>query len=161
MSARPVVTRVSHATRPSGSSFRIASRIASEIWSAILSGWPSVTDSDVKRLRVLPMVLRSKAALRRSAEFSRAGDLSRAKNQETRRAVAPAVRRREPGRAKDHVVSTLVKEPASRSHERDQKLEVGFGIFFERGVVKDHVEQRKGAFARWPSPLFPLRRITG
>src|SRR5688500_15548708 len=29
----------------------MASRTASEIWSAILSGCPSVTDSDVKRLR--------------------------------------------------------------------------------------------------------------
>ena len=27
----------------------IASRIASETWSQSLSGWPSVTDSDVKR----------------------------------------------------------------------------------------------------------------
>jgi hypothetical protein len=32
-----------------GSSLRMASRTASEIWSAILSGCPSVTDSDVKR----------------------------------------------------------------------------------------------------------------
>src|SRR5690348_17619089 len=47
----PVVTRVSQATRPIGSSFRTASRTASEIWSAILSGWPSVTDSEVKRKR--------------------------------------------------------------------------------------------------------------
>src|SRR3982751_4529536 len=45
----PVVVAVSHATRASGSSLTIASRIASEIWSHILSGWPSVTDSDVKR----------------------------------------------------------------------------------------------------------------
>ena len=45
----PVVTNVSHATRPVGSSVRIASRTESEIWSAILSGWPSVTDSDVNR----------------------------------------------------------------------------------------------------------------
>src|SRR4029450_38393 len=44
---RPVVISVSQATRPLGSSFRIASRTESEIWSAILSGWPSVTDSDV------------------------------------------------------------------------------------------------------------------
>src|SRR5690349_7726549 len=29
----------------------MASRIASLIWSAILSGWPSVTDSEVKRRR--------------------------------------------------------------------------------------------------------------
>jgi hypothetical protein len=43
----PVVSRVSQATRPRGSSSRIASRMASEIWSAILSGWPSVTDSEV------------------------------------------------------------------------------------------------------------------
>ena len=35
---RPVVSRVSHATRPDGSSVRMASRTASEIWSAILSG---------------------------------------------------------------------------------------------------------------------------
>src|SRR3954470_21601378 len=44
----PVVSSVSHATRPMGSSAMMASRIASEIWSAILSGWPSVTDSEVK-----------------------------------------------------------------------------------------------------------------
>ena len=46
---RPVVRRDSQATRPRGSSARIASRTASEIWSAILSGWPSVTDSEVNR----------------------------------------------------------------------------------------------------------------
>ena len=40
--------RVSQATRPAGSSSRTASRTASEIWSAILSGWPSVTDSELK-----------------------------------------------------------------------------------------------------------------
>src|SRR5215210_1347996 len=46
---RPVVTSVSHATRPCGSSASTASSTLSEIWSAILSGWPSVTDSDVNR----------------------------------------------------------------------------------------------------------------
>src|SRR5918997_159233 len=46
---RPVLTSVSQATRPLGSSRRTASRTPSEIWSAILSGWPSVTDSEVKR----------------------------------------------------------------------------------------------------------------
>src|SRR5436190_15302977 len=51
MKAMPVVTRVSHATRPVGSSRSTASRTASEIWSAILSGCPSVTDSDVKKWR--------------------------------------------------------------------------------------------------------------
>ena len=46
---RPVVSRVSTATRDSGSVVSAASTIASEIWSATLSGWPSVTDSEVKR----------------------------------------------------------------------------------------------------------------
>jgi hypothetical protein len=45
----PVVTKVSQATRPSGSTARIASRTASEIWSASLSGCPSVTDSEENR----------------------------------------------------------------------------------------------------------------
>jgi hypothetical protein len=45
----PVLTSVSQATRPSGSSAKTASRTPSEIWSAILSGWPSVTDSEVNR----------------------------------------------------------------------------------------------------------------
>src|SRR6478736_4530724 len=45
---RPVVISVSHATRPSASSASTASSTESEIWSAILSGWPSVTDSEVK-----------------------------------------------------------------------------------------------------------------
>src|SRR6478609_4546758 len=47
--AIPVLTSVSQATRPSGSSAITASRTPSEIWSEILSGWPSVTDSEVKR----------------------------------------------------------------------------------------------------------------
>ena len=42
-------TIVSHATRDSGSFDRNRSTIASLIWSATLSGWPSETDSDVKR----------------------------------------------------------------------------------------------------------------
>src|SRR5215475_10254391 len=50
---RPVAIRVSHATRLVGSSVRQASRMESEIWSAILSGCPSVTDSEVKRKRFL------------------------------------------------------------------------------------------------------------
>src|SRR2546423_12129518 len=45
----PVLTSVSQATRPVGSSAITASRTPSEIWSAILSGWPSVTDSEVNR----------------------------------------------------------------------------------------------------------------
>src|SRR5207244_10668536 len=45
----PVVIRVSQATRPFGWSWRTASSTESETWSATLSGWPSVTDSEVKR----------------------------------------------------------------------------------------------------------------
>src|ERR1700751_2073235 len=51
----PVVISVSQATRPFGSSPRTASSTESEIWSAILSGWPSVTDSDVKENERLDM----------------------------------------------------------------------------------------------------------
>src|SRR5258705_5249064 len=46
---RPVVVAVSQATRAFGSSRMIAPRMASETWSHILSGWPSVTDSEVNR----------------------------------------------------------------------------------------------------------------
>src|SRR5277367_336998 len=49
MTTRPVAVRVSAATRLNGSCARHASRMASEIWSAILSGCPSVTDSDVNK----------------------------------------------------------------------------------------------------------------
>ena len=47
--AAPVFTSVSQATRARLSWARIASSTASEIWSAILSGWPSETDSEVNR----------------------------------------------------------------------------------------------------------------
>src|SRR5262249_32924948 len=49
----PVFVIVSHATRLFGSCARIASRIASDTWSAILSGWPSATDSEVNRYDLL------------------------------------------------------------------------------------------------------------
>lgn len=45
----PVVTIVSTATRDVGSCSSNASRIASLIWSQILSGCPSVTDSEVNK----------------------------------------------------------------------------------------------------------------
>src|SRR5688500_18244277 len=48
--ATPVLTIVSQATRARLSCARIASSTASEIWSATLSGWPSETDSEVKRV---------------------------------------------------------------------------------------------------------------
>src|SRR5687767_8228075 len=65
MIARPVVTSVSHATRPTRSCARIASRMESEIWSAILSGCPSVTDSDVNRYRPLRLMSFELLALHR------------------------------------------------------------------------------------------------
>ena len=46
----PVVVAVSQATLDMGSFSRSASSIASDIWSHILSGCPSVTDSDVNKL---------------------------------------------------------------------------------------------------------------
>src|SRR5208282_3478722 len=51
MTTKPVAVRVSQATRLEGSSVRQASRMASETWSAILSGCPSVTDSEVNKWR--------------------------------------------------------------------------------------------------------------
>src|SRR3984957_10735292 len=52
----PVVMSVSTATWLSGSSLSIASKIASLIWSAILSGWPSVTDSEVNNRRATLLI---------------------------------------------------------------------------------------------------------
>src|SRR6185295_17619060 len=55
----PVVTVVSQATRPVGSWRSTSSRTASEIWSATLSGWPSVTDSDVNRWTSRSLIVRT------------------------------------------------------------------------------------------------------
>src|ERR1039457_5690834 len=65
----PVAVRVSQATRLEGTSARQASRMTSEIWSAILSGWPSDTDPDVnkKRLRFDKRELLTKLAACRGA----------------------------------------------------------------------------------------------
>src|SRR5690606_18362341 len=48
----PVVTRVSIATRESSSHAKKLSIRASEIWSAILSGCPSDTDSEVNKYAI-------------------------------------------------------------------------------------------------------------
>src|SRR5215212_24144 len=58
----PVVVAVSQATRAFGSSRMIASRIASLTWSHSLSGWPSVTDSDVNRYSGASTMLVKKAS---------------------------------------------------------------------------------------------------
>src|SRR6516164_9025276 len=59
MTTRPVAVNVSQATRLYGSSARHSSRMAWGIWSAILSGWPSVTDYDVHKKRSLAKGLSS------------------------------------------------------------------------------------------------------
>src|SRR5665213_1185296 len=69
----PVMTNDSHATRPIGSSARTASSTVSEIWSAILSGWPSVTDSDVKRYSFSLSVMNCSFSTR-SGDFDEIGD---------------------------------------------------------------------------------------
>src|SRR3954465_12215439 len=66
---RPVVIRVSQATRPFGSLVRTASRTESEIWSAILSGCPSVTDSDVKEKERAAMPARLAAEAKREGRI--------------------------------------------------------------------------------------------
>src|ERR1700733_4964475 len=60
---RPRATNVSQATRPVGSSARTASSTASEIWSQTLSGWPSVTDSELKKNLPLRCMDESSAAV--------------------------------------------------------------------------------------------------
>src|SRR5262249_5484798 len=91
--AKPVVTSVSQATRPLGSCFITSSSTASEIWSAILSGCPSVTDSDVnKKLRnpslkpalLLGLSPQTRAALKNSQSgYPVNRSISRTKNQRT------------------------------------------------------------------------------
>src|SRR2546422_5091104 len=51
----PVVVAVSQATRELGSWRRHSSSMPSDTWSQSLSGWPSVTDSLVKRTRSVDM----------------------------------------------------------------------------------------------------------
>src|SRR3954466_69596 len=64
---RPVVISVSQATRPSGSSASTASSTESEIWSATLSGCPSVTDSDVNEYDRAPIKRSVASFVRRTA----------------------------------------------------------------------------------------------
>src|SRR3989344_3664476 len=61
----PLVTSASTATRPRGSSFSTASRMASEIWSQSLSGCPSVTDSEVNNFFINSTKLRKDTKIRK------------------------------------------------------------------------------------------------
>src|SRR6266568_2343217 len=117
---RPVVIRLSHGTRPIGLSVSTAAKTAIEIWSAILSGWPSVTDSDVKVKERFGMAPRL------------AGGDAEEGGERRLRARLPAVRHegaeaREPGRELDacereerqRVLHVRVDEPRRRgTHPR-------------------------------------------
>src|SRR6266487_1928720 len=116
---RPVVIRVSQATRPAGSSARTASRTESETWSAILSGWPSVTDSEVKRNSRPAMGRKATGALLDAQEEGHL-DLVRARDRVLdRRAqrlqvaahLAGQVRLREAFDGGDRAVDVHVEEP--------------------------------------------------
>src|SRR3954466_6162952 len=78
----PVFTSVSQATRPVGSSLITASSTPSEIWSAILSGWPSVTDSDVNRYSLSFRVLMGSAVVSSSSRFDDGGGGAMARHRE-------------------------------------------------------------------------------
>src|SRR6186997_1384030 len=73
-STSPVVVAVSHATRAAGSTARMLSRMASEIWSHILSGWPSVTDSDVNRYSLSESWFMGSQRVAAVTVFASAGD---------------------------------------------------------------------------------------
>src|SRR5262245_20855512 len=65
----PVLMSASQATRLSGSCARSESRIASEIWSHTLSGWPSLTDSELNT-KSLSIAAKPPADLTRSEEHT-------------------------------------------------------------------------------------------
>src|SRR5690606_14454178 len=64
----PVVTSVSQATFEFGSKAKKLSIKASEIWSAILSGCPSLTDSEVNKYDILK-IFKNKIQLCSESEF--------------------------------------------------------------------------------------------
>ena len=60
---KPVLVKASQATRQVLSSLMMASSTPSDTWSHSLSGWPSVTLSDVNRYSDMRMVSKSVAGL--------------------------------------------------------------------------------------------------
>src|SRR5437764_9887773 len=108
---KPFVTAVSQATRAAGPCASIASRIASETWSQTLSGWPSVTDSEVSRYEpaVVKEVMEPVAIV-----------------QATPAAPGPSARdlllvlAQEPGLEGEDVVQHAVDPPAFEAVVRDQ-----------------------------------------
>src|SRR3972149_11715353 len=72
---KPVLVAASQATREPGSCARQASTTASETWSQSLSGWPSVTDSDVNRSRgeVMKLVVIRRLLIKKTAPSNEKG----------------------------------------------------------------------------------------
>src|SRR5437764_1709421 len=114
---RPVVISVSHAQRAFGSSRSTASRTVSETWSAILSGCPSVTDSEVKRnsrAAIGPEEYLLDSQEGRDLDLVRARD--RILHRRAQRLQVPAhggreLRVREPLHHRDRAVDVDVEEP--------------------------------------------------
>src|SRR6266576_788117 len=143
---RPVVISVSQATRPAGSSVSTASSTASEIWSATLSGCPSVTDSEVKRnsrgaairrLRLLDLEKRVEGA-----GVARAGRPfeERAQRPEVRGHLGRELRSRQPCEALDQrnrVLQVEVEEAARVAREPGRLLR-----FLEIGAVGEALARR-------------------
>src|SRR5205814_1173159 len=110
----PVVISVSQATRPVGSSASTASSTESEIWSATLSGCPSVTDSDVKR--------NSRAAIRRVRLLDLEKRVERAAVARARRPLEERAQRPE---VLGHLRGDLrAGEPREAFDERDRVFQV-------------------------------------
>src|SRR5579863_5902178 len=140
MTTRPVAVRVSAATRLYGSCSRQASRIASDTWSAILSGWPSVTDSEVNKKRSLNFGLLPIEGIHRIGlpQWLDGPDCACEKKQETR---SPTIRR----------------VPASMRHAcTGRRRPVGVPVHFNGGrgrAAKSYSEWRELWCRRGLTPL--------
>ena len=131
------MTSVSQATRPTGSSRSTASSTASEIWSAILSGWPSVTDSEVKKC--LPVWSMESTPLKRlGSRGSRIGETS----------IKAPGRQRIPKKR-----NTL--RPYARRSQALEPLDGGLGA---ARVLLEHEEPAGREDSRAPAELVGLRR---
>src|SRR6476661_2459802 len=137
---RPVVISVSHATRPSASSARTASSTESEIWSAILSGWPSVTDSEVKEKERVDMGRRLASGRAEPlhpdpAHILRVAERSRLELGVRRRTSVGEDRRLQPVLPR---IERRLHDAALRRRPHDEDALGGLGLEqqLERGVVE-------------------------
>ena len=99
-------TIVSQATRAIGSPRRMASRIESEMRSATLSGWPSVTDSLVKNRITAPLYEPKETAQTTAARRSAIFDITASAT--SRLVMSPKDSRRPSGKMMD---TSLVSTP--------------------------------------------------